>query len=75
MHSFRAVVLSARFCTNCSFHGSSQPVTSILLPLRAFDVHPPVTQNVFYTVALLLQLRTHYPPLSEDNSEVISEPT
>ena len=36
---------------------------SILLPPRAFDVHPPVTRDVFYAVALFLQLRTHYPEL------------
>ena len=35
----------------------------ILLPPRAFDAHPPVTRDVFYAVALLLQLRTHYPEL------------
>ena len=35
----------------------------ILLPPRAFDAHPPVTWDVFYAVALLLQLRTHYPEL------------
>ena len=33
------------------------------LPPRAFDAHPPVTRDVFYAVALFLQLRTHYPEL------------
>ena len=31
----------------------------ILLPPRTFDVHAPVTRDVFYAVALLLQLHTH----------------
>ena len=35
----------------------------ILLPPRAFDAHPPVTRDVFYAVALFLQLRAHYPEL------------
>ena len=35
----------------------------MLLPLRAFDAHPPVTRDVYYAVALLLQLRTAYPEL------------
>ena len=43
----------------------------ILLP-RAFDVHPPVTSNVFYVVALLLQLRTHYLELVMQHSRLAS---
>ena len=35
----------------------------ILLPPRAFDAHPPVTRDVFYAVALFLQLRAQYPEL------------
>ena len=35
----------------------------ILLPPRAFDAYPPVSRDVFYAVALFLQLRAHYPEL------------
>ena len=35
----------------------------ILLPPRAFNAHLPVTRDVFYAVALFLQLRAHYPEL------------
>ena len=39
----------------------------ILLPPRAFNAHLPVTRDVFYAVALFLQLRTHYPELIEQH--------
>ena len=35
----------------------------VLLPPRAFDAQPPVTQDVYYAVALFLQLRAAYPEL------------
>ena len=35
----------------------------VLLPPRAFDAHPPVTRDVYYAVALFLQLHTLYPEL------------
>ena len=35
----------------------------ILLPPRAFNAHLPVTRDVFYAVALFLQLRAHYSEL------------
>ena len=35
----------------------------VLLPLRAFDAHPPVTRDVYCAVALFLHLRTAYPEL------------
>ena len=35
----------------------------VLLPPRAFDAHPPVTRDVYYAVALFLQLRAAYPEL------------
>ena len=38
-----------------------------MLPPRAFDAHPPVTRDVFYAVALFLQLRTHYSELIEQH--------
>ena len=39
----------------------------VLLPPRVFDAHPPVTRDVYYAVALLLQLRTAYPELIQQH--------
>ena len=63
MHSFKTAVPSACWSIRLIPQLLTASYHCILVPLRAFDAHPPVTRNVFYAVALFLQLRTHYSEL------------